>query len=173
MKVMMWHLLVTTLITLLLISCGPQTYSLELYLTLYDETGSNIEFDELRCNGRLSYEDISRGQQIRVLDGSDNVIGVSKWSSGIPSANEQLFETLKGKAESEAEGDFDAAYHYYVMLKISFQLETISNDECTLFAKIEVPKADIYQIEGRGNHTVTFDELKETDWNLYLSLGED
>ena len=140
MQVVFRHFGVASIVMVVsLVSCGPDTYTLELNLTLYGEVGYSIEqVGGIACNGIEGYEDISEGQQVRVLDGSGNVIGVSKWAKGA-----------------------------------LVNVPSFGQDSCSFYTLIELPRADVYQIEGRGNYTVTFDELKESDWELFLALGEE
>ena len=137
----------------LLMGCSPDdpdTYTLKYALTLYGEPG---EFYAVGigsfCYGVGGYSDISQGRQVKVLDGNGSIIGVAEFSYG-----EYQKDLTKGVYDPRLGG-------------------RDGQESCTFSADIEVPYADFYQIEGRGNYTVTFDELTESDWVLSLSLGEE
>ena len=130
-------------VAVLLAGCGPDTYTLSYAVTLYDEINDGIELDKQGfCYGVGGYDDMSPGQQVRILNGSGDVIGVAELSNGVFQKSGTIFSY-------------------------------IHQDACTFSAKVELPYADVYQIEGRGNWTVTFEELKESDWILDLELGFD
>ena len=105
-----------------------------------------------------------------MLDGEHNVIGVSDWSVG---EHEDLFYSPEDTYEQISKKTSYASDEIVKKVLGQEYDRAIDKASCTFHAEIELPRADLYQIEGRGNYTVTFDEMKENDWQLSLSLGEE
>ena len=175
------YLLIATFVSVVsLVSCAPDTYTLSLSLTLFGDEFDDIDsIDRGTCIGKGGYRDLDAGKQVRVLDGDHNVIGVGSWSVGeyedlgqFPAAIERMpiSTSEQFSAKLKKQGDY-IQENVFKMLRGQEYDKAIFKASCTFRAEIEVPRSDLYQIEGRGNYTVTFDEMKANDWELNLSLG--